>query len=66
MLLFVDYIATKKIVAPALNSMAGGHSKVFVVSYGQIWDAHSCAGETRHAPLVWLVLFEVSSRLRRW
>jgi AcrR family transcriptional regulator len=39
MLLFVDHIATKKIIAPALNSMAGGHSKVFEASYGQIWDA---------------------------
>src|ERR1700740_285395 len=27
MLLFVDYIATKKIIAPALNAPAGGHSK---------------------------------------
>ena len=28
MLLFVDYIATKKIIAPALNAMVGEHSKV--------------------------------------
>ena len=27
MLLFVDYIATKKIIAPALNAMVGEHSK---------------------------------------
>jgi AcrR family transcriptional regulator len=39
MLLFVDYIATKKIIAPALNSLVGGHSKVFEASYGQIWNA---------------------------
>jgi AcrR family transcriptional regulator len=39
MLLFVDYIATKQIIAPALNSLVGGHSKVFEASYGQIWDA---------------------------
>jgi AcrR family transcriptional regulator len=39
MLLFVDHIATKKIIAPAWNSMVGGHSKVFEASYGQIWDA---------------------------
>jgi AcrR family transcriptional regulator len=39
MLLFVDYIATKKIIAPALNTMAGGGSKVFEASYTQIWDA---------------------------
>jgi AcrR family transcriptional regulator len=39
MLLFVDYIATKKIIAPALNTLVGGHSKVFEASYNQIWDA---------------------------
>lgn len=39
MLLFVDYIATKKIIAPALNTLAGGPSKVFEASYGQIWEA---------------------------
>jgi len=39
MLLFVDYIATKKIIAPALNTLVGGHSKVFEASYNQIWEA---------------------------
>ncbi len=39
MLLFVDYIATKKIIAPALNTLLGGHSKVFESSYNQVWDA---------------------------
>jgi AcrR family transcriptional regulator len=39
MLLFVDYIATKKIIAPALNTLVGGPSKVFEASHGQIWDA---------------------------
>ena len=39
MLLFVDYIATKKIIAPALNNLVGGTSKVFEASYNQIWDA---------------------------
>jgi AcrR family transcriptional regulator len=29
MLVFIDYIAAKKIIAPALNSMAGGPSRVF-------------------------------------
>jgi AcrR family transcriptional regulator len=29
MLLFVDYIATKQIIAPALNTLVGGPSKVF-------------------------------------
>jgi hypothetical protein len=39
MLLFVDYIATKKIVAAALSSLVGGSSKVFEASYGQVWQA---------------------------
>src|SRR5579864_3620494 len=29
MLLFIDYIATKRIIAPALNSLVGGSSKLF-------------------------------------
>ena len=29
MLLFVDYVAAKQIIAPALNTLVGGHSKVF-------------------------------------
>ena len=36
MLLFVDYIETKKIIAPALNTLVGGPSKVFEASYAQI------------------------------
>jgi AcrR family transcriptional regulator len=39
MLLFVDYIATKQIIAPALNTLVGGPSKVFEASYAQIHDA---------------------------
>src|SRR5712672_1389513 len=39
MLLFVDYIATKKIIAPALNTVVGGPSKVFEASHTQIWEA---------------------------
>jgi AcrR family transcriptional regulator len=39
MLLFVDYIETKKIIAPALNTMVGGPSKVFEASHTQVWDA---------------------------
>jgi AcrR family transcriptional regulator len=39
MLLFVDYIATKKIIAQALNTLVGGHSKVFEASYSRIWEA---------------------------
>jgi AcrR family transcriptional regulator len=36
MLLFVDYIATKQIIAAALNTLVGGHSKVFEASGAQI------------------------------
>src|SRR5271168_726931 len=39
MFLFIDYIATKKLIAPALNTLVGGHSKVFEASYDQIWGA---------------------------
>ena len=39
MLLFVDYIATKKIIAAALNSLIGGPSKIFEASYAQVWEA---------------------------
>jgi AcrR family transcriptional regulator len=39
MLLFVDYIATKKIIAPALNTLVGGPSKIFEASHDQIWQA---------------------------
>ena len=39
MLLFVDYIATKKIIAAALNALVGDPSKIFEASYGQVWEA---------------------------
>ena len=39
MLLFVDYIAAKQIIAPALNTMVGGPSKVFQATGGQVKDA---------------------------
>lgn len=39
MLLFVDYIATKKIIAAALNALVGDPTKVFEASYGQVWEA---------------------------
>ena len=39
LLLFVDYIATKRIIAPALNALAGGPSKLFEASYAQVWEA---------------------------
>jgi hypothetical protein len=39
MLLFVDYIATKQIIAPALNTLIGGPSKLFDASSGLIRGA---------------------------
>ena len=39
MMLFVDYIATKQIIAPALNARPGGPSKLFESSHGQIHGA---------------------------
>src|ERR1700726_3479231 len=39
MTLFVDYIAAKKIIAPMLNTLLGGASKVFDSTHDQIWDA---------------------------
>jgi AcrR family transcriptional regulator len=39
MLLFVDYIAAKQIIAPVLNALAGDPKKVFEASYGRIWEA---------------------------
>ncbi len=39
MLLFVDYIATKKIIASALNTLVGDPSKVIEASYAQIHEA---------------------------
>src|ERR1700747_1801947 len=39
MLLFVDYIAAKHIIAPALNTIVGGPSKVIEASYAQIHEA---------------------------
>jgi AcrR family transcriptional regulator len=39
MLLFVDYIATKQIIAPALNTLVGENCKVFEASGAQIIGA---------------------------
>ncbi|HET6179156.1 MAG TPA: TetR/AcrR family transcriptional regulator [Candidatus Sulfotelmatobacter sp.] len=39
MLLFVDYIATKKIIAPALNAAVGGTSKVIEASHEPVQGA---------------------------
>jgi AcrR family transcriptional regulator len=39
MLLFVDYIAAKKIIAPALNTLIGDPKKLFEASYNLVWEA---------------------------
>src|SRR6202522_41409 len=39
MLLFVDYIATKQIIAPALNAYVGGASKLYEGSRAQVQGA---------------------------
>jgi AcrR family transcriptional regulator len=39
MLLFIDYIATKQIIAPALNTLVGGPSKVYQSSRAQVQGA---------------------------
>jgi AcrR family transcriptional regulator len=39
MLLFIDYIETKKIIAPALNNLAGGPARVFAQSGQLIYGA---------------------------
>jgi AcrR family transcriptional regulator len=39
MLLFVDYIAAKKIIAPALNSIVGGSTELFESSGAQVKHA---------------------------
>ena len=39
MLLFVDYIAAKHIIAPALNTLVGGPSKLYEASRGQLSKA---------------------------
>jgi AcrR family transcriptional regulator len=39
LLLFVDAIAAKALIAPALNSLVGDHKKVFEAAYTQMHDA---------------------------
>jgi AcrR family transcriptional regulator len=39
LLLFVDAIETKQIIAPALNNLVGGPKKVFAASYAQMQEA---------------------------
>jgi AcrR family transcriptional regulator len=46
LLVFIDYIAAKKIIAPALNAMAGGPSRVFRQS-GRVMEAAANALASR-------------------
>jgi AcrR family transcriptional regulator len=39
LLLFIDYIAAKHVIAPALNALVGDPKKVFEASYARMWDA---------------------------
>ena len=39
MLLFIDHIAAKQIIAPALNTLVGGPAKLYEGSRGQIQGA---------------------------
>jgi AcrR family transcriptional regulator len=39
MMLFVDYIAEKQLIAPALNALVDDPKKLFEASYAQIWEA---------------------------
>jgi AcrR family transcriptional regulator len=39
LLLFVDAIAAKALIAPALNSLVGDHKRVFEAAYTQMHDA---------------------------
>jgi AcrR family transcriptional regulator len=42
LLLFVDAIERKQIIAPALNNLVGGAKKVFAASYAQMQEAIPC------------------------
>src|SRR6516162_9210529 len=39
LLLFVDYIAAKQLIGPALTALLGDPKKVFEASYARIWEA---------------------------
>ena len=39
LLLFIDAIAAKALIAPALNTLLGDHKKVFAASYAQMQEA---------------------------
>jgi AcrR family transcriptional regulator len=39
MMLFVDYLSDKQIIAPAFNALVDDPHKFYETSYGQIWEA---------------------------
>jgi AcrR family transcriptional regulator len=39
LLLFVDYIAAKHLIAPALNALVGDPKKVFEDAHARVWEA---------------------------
>lgn len=39
LLLFVDFIAAKQLIAPALHALVGDPKQVFEASYARIWEA---------------------------
>jgi AcrR family transcriptional regulator len=39
LLLFVEYMAAKQLIAPAVNALVGDPKKVFEASYARIWEA---------------------------
>jgi len=39
LLLFVDYITAKQLIAPAVNALVGDPKKVFEASYARMWEA---------------------------
>jgi hypothetical protein len=49
MRLFIDYIATKRLIAPALGSIAGGASELFASSGARILHAVSLLVERARA-----------------
>ena len=55
LLVFIDYIAAKKIIAPALNAMAGGRAA----------DNFSCAAAGFSTSVMWTVASS-SSRVGKW
>jgi AcrR family transcriptional regulator len=48
MLLFVDYIETKQVIAPVLNTLVGSPSKVYGSFPRSDHRSDSCTGEARH------------------